>query len=68
MLDAQGVVTRCIVIVKQPQIILPQVLSFLTHTDQSICCKISLKTCLTDCLALCQELSVDNVPHIEEGN
>ena len=63
--DAQGVVSRCIVVVKQPRFVLPQLSSLLAHwakqTPQDLFVDL-----LIDRLALWQKLTMDDASDIEE--
>ena len=58
--DAQGIVSRCIVVVKQPRFVLPQLSSLLAHwaNPQDL-----FVTLLIDRLALWQELTVVDASH-----
>ena len=59
--DAEGVVSRCIVVVKQPRFVLPQLSSLLAHWAKQKPQDLFVDL-LTDRLALCQEFTVDDMP------
>ena len=63
--DAQGVVSRCIVVVKQPRFVLPQLSSLLAHWAKQKLQDLFVDL-LTDRLALWQKLTVDDASDIEE--
>ena len=63
--DAQGIVSRCIVVVKQPQFALPQLSSLLVHWAKEMPQDLSVDL-LIDHLDLWQELTVDDNSHTEE--
>ena len=63
--DAQGSVSRRVVMVKHPRVVLPQLLPLLAHWTKQMLQYLFVDM-LVDRLALWQELAVDDAPHIEE--
>ena len=63
--DAQGIVIRCIVVVKQPGLVLPQLSSLLAPWAKQKLQDLFVNL-LIDRLALWQEPTVDHASHIEE--